>query len=258
MTHRATVSIAVACCVLTAVSLLAITYADVEVSCPIDGTKNKFSQWVSYGGYVYAFPSKYQLLFFPDTSPYGVWSCHKCRFTAFPYDFEEFPKDKVKDVLQTLHGLGLKPAADKDYKNISVTERMVIAERVYKTLGRDDYFWCQFYRLQGYFLEQADKGEDAAAARRKALEIAERMQAAEEHKGIRRQLLVIAGAMHHFLGNDHAALDRFKEALPLKFVEPGIPAEQSARHDEYLTELIKDYVAKLEKGEPVPDSKADK
>jgi hypothetical protein len=256
--RKLAVGLVAAAALFSAVSLLAITYGEVEAKCPLDGTTNKFQRWASYGSYVYQYPSKYQFLFFPYTSSYHVWSCHKCRFTAFPSDFEKLPREKVESVRQSLAALKLEPEPTKDYRDVPVSERMTIAETVYRTLGASDSSWCFFYRLQGYFFEQEDKPEQAAEARRKALELAEQMAVSEEHKGVRKQLLYIAGAMHYFLGEPEAALGRFREALPLQIVEPGSTPEESSGQDRYLTNLIKEFIAKIEKGEPIPTAKDDR
>ena len=88
-------------------------------------------------------------------------------------------------------------------------------------LGRDEEFWGHFYRVLGYHFEAEKKQAEADAARRKALGIAEKMLADGRREDARKELLLVSGAMRHFLRDDPGALKDFREALKLKYRNKG-------------------------------------
>src|SRR5215475_11656326 len=79
-----------------ALPVLAITTIEVKVVCPVCRTENEFLEYASWGSYVYHYPSKFQLVFWPYTWSATVYSCKKCHLSVFMWDFREFPKDKIE------------------------------------------------------------------------------------------------------------------------------------------------------------------
>src|SRR4029077_13749626 len=74
--------------VLTAaVALLATTWGPVEVECPVCHTKNTFNSWMSYGSYVYGWPSKFQNIYWPATDSNSLHTCKHCYLTLFMGDY---------------------------------------------------------------------------------------------------------------------------------------------------------------------------
>src|SRR4029079_18355127 len=71
----------------------ATTWVDADVKCPICGTTNQFRQVASYGNYIYSWPSKYQLVFWPQTDGQSLYSCKKCGLSLFMWDFEALTKE---------------------------------------------------------------------------------------------------------------------------------------------------------------------
>ncbi len=57
---------------LGAVNILGTTWADKEFVCPVCKTQNTFGVIMSYGTYIYQWPSKYQFIFWPMTR--GRWT----------------------------------------------------------------------------------------------------------------------------------------------------------------------------------------
>lgn len=239
--------------------LALITWAPVEVECPVCKTKNTFLQWVSYGSYVYQDPSKYQLVFFPFTSDAEWWSCKKCRYTASGGDFKTVSAEKLSALKQALAGVSLPPqkeftpknSHDLPYLKIPAFERLVAAEKVYSALERSDgaeEFWNFFYRLQGYYFGEANKTTEADEARRKALAITERLLKDEANKGRRKELLYISGAMRHFLRDDVGALKDFEEAKKLRYSLKELDEEKNGDYDSYLKTVIDEYIEMLKKG----------
>lgn len=238
-----------AACLLISVTLpaLAITTVQVEVVCPVCETKNKFSEYASWGSYVYQYPSKFQLIFWPFTDSATVYTCKKCHLSLFMWDFKDFPKDKVDATRKLLEGVKL-TGEFKTYTDVPVSEKLLIAEKIYQGMNRDDEFWSHFYRVLGYHLAQERKPEQAKEARRRALEVTGRMLADPSNEGRKKELLVISGAMHHFVGDDAAALTDLKIASTLQYRDVKAGEEHSKNFDEYLSALIKEYLPAIEKG----------
>ena len=238
----------------------AITWFPQEFECPVCKTKNVFLVIGSYGSYVYQYESKFQLVFWPLTDNPSVYSCKKCRLTTFMWDFEATPKEKHAEILKRLAGVRLEPRQggesatryykDAVYLDLPVTERMLAAQKVYEVLGRDDEFWCQFRRALGYHYEAEGKPREAEAARREALRLAEKLLADKGRAGERKEFLYISGAMRHFLKDDPAALKAFREAMPLKYENKDLDKEKNGNYDEFLSDLLRQYVEKIERPAP--------
>lgn len=244
-----------------------ITWHPQEFECPVCKTKNVFLVVGSYGSYIYRDESRFQLIFWPLTDSPTVYSCKKCRLSAFMWDFAETPKEKHAEIVRRLEGVKLAPRKagesatryykDAVYLDLSVTDRMLAAEKVYEVLGRDDEFWCRFRRALAYHYDAEGKPQEAEAARREALRIAEKMLADKERAGERKELLYIAGAMRHFLKDDAGALKDFRAAAALKYESKAMDAGKNAGYDEFLSELLREYVEKIETPATKPRPKAD-
>jgi hypothetical protein len=248
---------------------LATTWAPRKVKCPLCETENQFQTVMSYGSYIYNWPSKFHFIFWPLTDGQSLYSCSGCRLTAFMGDFQNLPKDKLEAVKNALKDIKF----DKDYSGyneIPMTQRLKVAEKVYAAWGRDDQFWCLFYRVVGYHCDQempeakADNakdhkarealGKEADAARRKAVEFADKLMADKDKAGQRKEHLLIRGAMRHFLKDDKAALADFEEAAKLTYTNEAMKSRPEAEKntDNYLSGLIKEYTALLKKGQALP------
>jgi len=232
----------------------ATTWFPKEFECPVCKTKNTFLVIGSYGSYIYQWPSKYQFIFWPRIDDPVVYTCKKCHLSTFMWDFEGTPKEKHAEIQKQLAGFKLDYAPERkesdfykgvDYVRIPMTQRLLAAEAVYKILGRDDEFWCEFYRTLGYHYEGEKNQAKADEARRAALDLAVKMLGDKARAGQRKELLLITGAMRHFLRDDAGALKDFREALALDFANKTWEATQVKNYDAYLTDLLKNYVEKL-------------
>lgn len=242
-----------------------ITWFPKEFECPVCQTKNTFMVVGSYGNYIYSYPSKYQLIFWPFTDSPSWYSCKKCRLTIFMGEFEQIPPNKIPELRKMLETTtlpaqpdrGPKESADKPpYLEISTDLRVAIAEKVYKTLGKaDDNFWDHFYRVLAYHYDRNGKTAEAEQARRKSIEINERLLKAKAD-GARKERLYILGAMRHFTGDDAGALKVLEEAAALKYKDDALSADKNEGYDGYLSEVIKEYVEMLKKGEGPRTNKA--
>jgi len=235
-----------------------ITWSPDEIECPVCQTKNTFLVWGSYGNYIYQYPSKYQLVFWPFTANPTWYSCKKCRYTNFMGTFQNVPKEKIADLRKMLEGVSL-PAqktlskeeslARPPYLEIPTSQRLLVVEKVNRFLGEtgDDY-WNHFYRVLAYHFDAEKKQAEADEARRKSLAITERLLADKANEGKRKELLYIAGSMRHFLREDKAALKNFEEARDLKYSDKDLKPEQYKNYDVYLATVIKEYIEMLHKG----------
>ena len=256
-----------AACSLETFPPLPITWHPAEVECPVCKTKNIFLRWGSYGSYIYQFPSKYQLVFWPYTASPAWYSCKKCRLTAFMGDFADIPQDKIPAVREALKDVTLPPQKERPmelsyenatYLELPVSARLVAAEKVYRALGQTkDEFWDHFYRVLGYHFDDEEKKAEADEARRKSLAIIERALADKTREGVRKELLYISGAMKHFLRDDAGALSDFEAAKKLTYADKDAKPENNKGYDEYLSKLIDEYVGMMRKGEGPRTKKAD-
>ena len=236
-----------------------ITWFPEVIECPVCKTKNVFLQVGSYGNYIYHYPTKYQLIFWPFTDSPSWYSCKKCRYTSFMGSFSTPPADKLDDLRKVLAAVSLpeqKDMSEKDarehppYLALPVSARMLVAEKVQRTLGEtDEEFWSHFYRVLGYHFAEEQKSGEADEAREKALAITEKMLADKKNDGQRKELLYVAGAMKHFLSDDEAAKKLLMAASTLTFSNKQLDDEQNKNYDEYLSTLIKEYLDMLNKGE---------
>ena len=243
-----------------------ITWFPAVIECPICKTKNIFLEVGSYGSYIYHYPTKYQLVFWPFTDSPSWYSCKKCRYTAFMGTFAKPPAEKITELRKVLAAVSLPPQKEMTekearehppYAAIPVSARMLVAEKVERTLGnKDDEFWSHFYRVLGYHFAGEGNSAEADGARRKSLEITEKMLADPKHDGRRKELLYVAAAMKHFLRQDDDAKKLLSEASALSYENKELEAERNEGYDEYLSNLIKEYLEMLNKGEGPAKMKA--
>ena len=237
---------------------LLITWFPAEITCPVCKTKNTFLQVGSYGSYIYQYPSKYQLIFWPFTDSPSWYSCKQCGYTAFMGSFEKPPLDKLAELTKVLKTIDLpaqKIVPGKDvkesppYLQLPVSARLLAIEKIQRaTANNDDEYWSHFYRVLAYHLSAEGKGTEADGARRKALSIIETMLSRKDD-GKRKELLYVAAAMHHFLSEDEQAQKLFNDARVLSYNDDKLTAGQNKNYDDYLSTLITEYVELLNKGQ---------
>jgi hypothetical protein len=245
-----------------AISSYAITWFPEEFTCPIDNEKNTFMVIGSYGSYIYWYPSKYQWVFFPNTSGNNFYMCKKCHLTTYMWDFDKIPKEKIPALKKLL--ADVKVSKDfKKYTEIPATERLEVMQKVYTVLETDDDWWEQFYRVKGYHYGAKGKEAKATEARKKSLEYLGKFLANEEYKDNKKLLLYISGAMKHFLGDDKGALEDLNKALQTKAQDSTgkATAEELKNYEEGMNERLKDYIEKINSKEkprlPEHDKEAD-
>jgi tetratricopeptide (TPR) repeat protein len=231
-------------CMITGV-VSATTWAPVEKECPICHTRSTYYGIKSAGSYIYEYPSKFEYIFWPYIDNRVVYTCRKCWFSCFPWDFLDIPKDKHTAIRRILDSIALFET-NGDYYVIPMSYRMEIAEQIYRLLDKDDEFWCHFYRVKAYHLAAEEKLAKAAQARTAALELAEKMLRSEEYTGMHKELHLIAGAMKYYLADYQGAADHFEKARQLVFKRSGMDRAGQVDVDEYLTALLDEYRDKID------------
>jgi len=233
----------------------ATTWADREVSCPVCDTANTFRSVMSCGGYIYYWPTKYEYVFWPYTESECLYSCAKCRLTLFMEDFEDIPPDKVDAIRHLLEGIRF----DREYKNyteIPMSQKLDAAEKLYAVLGKDDEFWCLFYRVKGFHYGETGNETGAREARKKALDLARKMANDGANIESKKELIVISGAMKHLLDDDDGAFADFNEAAHLKYTKKRVFDKEAAKreliregeeaNETSLSEMAKDFAEENE------------
>jgi uncharacterized protein (DUF2225 family) len=224
-------------------TLLSTTWFESTHKCPICKAKNKFQDIGSYGSYIYQWDSKFQYIFWPLTDNPVVYSCKKCYYSTYMWDFDSLDVNKISLVKEYLKDK--RPTVKtSDYLKIPITERLEIAEGVYKILGQDDDFWSQFYRVKGYHYDEAKNEKMTRESRTKALEIAERMKLDKDNEGRLKEILFITGAMKYFLNEKERAVGDFKSALALTYKSSDGNADRDANINEYLDKVLNEFMEK--------------
>ncbi|KXK01585.1 MAG: hypothetical protein UZ17_ACD001001811 [Acidobacteria bacterium OLB17] len=229
----------------------ATTWFPKEFVCPIDNQKNTFMVVGSYGSYIYSWPSKYQWLFWPKTDSPTFYFCKKCHLATYMWDYEKLPKEKIEAIKMVLEGIKYTNQFT-DYLKTPVNDRLDVMEKVYSVLDKDDDWWCEFYRVRGYHYDRAGDKEKAAEYRKKALGLAAKLMKDGRSATPKKELLYIAGAMKHFIGDDSGAIAELETALKTKFESSKLKPEELENAEKNMNERITDYIAKIrsEKDKP--------
>jgi hypothetical protein len=229
----------------------AITWFPQEFECPIDKEKNTFMVWGSYGSYVYHDPSKYQWLFFPWTWSEAYYICKKCHLATFIGEFDKLPKDKLPAIKKILEGV--KVSQDfKEYRELPVSERMEIIEKVYSVLEKNDDWWENFYRLKGFHYGKEKNNEKASESRRKSLELLQKDLKNGQGETPKKIVLYVSGAMKHFLNDDKGAIEDLQKALNTKYQQKDAKPEELKDAEEGMNDRIKDYISKIKSEKEKP------
>jgi len=80
----------------------AITWHPTKYKDPLTGEKVDGWQWGSYGSYIYQYPSKVDLVYWPLTDERWICVNPKNGYGAFNDDFEELSDDKKKTLSKWL------------------------------------------------------------------------------------------------------------------------------------------------------------
>jgi len=155
-------------------------------------------------------------------------------------DFGIVPAEKLELIKSFLKTLNFKNKYT-DYAVIPVTIKLEIAEKIYWILGRNDEFWCNFYRILGFHYGEEQKQEMAKAARFKALLYSHLMLTDRHNKGREKEIYYIIATMNYFTGQEKSALLYLDKAAKYTYMNYTLTKEVSNAIDNRLSNFIDEY-----------------
>ncbi len=217
-----------------------------KIKCPICNAENSFFVPGKYKPTIND-DVLFQYVLFPYTDFHSVYCCHNCKYTAFIEDFfnvDTISKSKISQISYTGFALG----KNRNYLNINITERLMMAELTYQSLNKDDEFWCMFYRICAYHFEREDFRSEAQLYRKKALDLSLKMlQNPYYSEGREKEFMFIAGAMYDKLGDSDSAYYFVREASLKNYAGNARKKENVLSKERLLTQIIIKYIAVLRK-----------
>lgn len=161
----------------------------------------------SAGDYIYGWPSKFDLVFWPFTAPQWIIMNEKTGYAAFNPDFESLPADEIAPMKEWL-------AKNYDPANPPKThfEKLLWLEKVYAQRKMNDDFWSYYYRLMAYLYSEEKNDEKSLEYVKKALPVLETKLKAAPKGFDRIQVLYLLGEYNRRLGEKEKAKMLFDEA----------------------------------------------
>jgi len=143
-------------------SACAVTVGLETHQCPVCKEQISVLELVSWGSYIYDWPSKYDLIYAPYNDPQFVWICPQCGYAQVAKYFSDISQDQSES-LKAFLGSQWKPKSPND---ITADTRFEQAILVNKFLEKDEDFWTWFYRVLICYYRQADpeRAKDYARA----------------------------------------------------------------------------------------------
>jgi len=191
-------------------SALATTWAPSQKTDPLTGKKVPAQEIMSYGSYIYTWPSKYDLVFWPLTDANYICLNPKNGYAAFNDDFEKLSGEEKKTLTDWLA---------KNYKPeqapTSHKAKLAWLEKVYAQRKMDDDFWCRFFRLMAFVHREDEKASLAYV--QKALPLLKK-KFEQNPKGIDRlEVLYLLGEYHRRLGETKKAEAFFSQVKDVEY-----------------------------------------
>ena len=202
--------ISLAVLLLVAGTSHATTWARVEKTDPLSGEKVPAYGIMSYGSYIYHWPSKYDLVFWPLTAEQWICLNPKNGYAAFNNDFEKLSTEE-KEKLRKWLKKNYKPSkAPKSHR-----EKLAWLERVYRQRKMDDEFWSRFYRLMAY-VHRGDKKTSMAYVKKAIPLLQKKLE--RDPKGVDRiATLYLLGEYSRRTGRKKEAKDYFEQVRKAKY-----------------------------------------
>lgn len=117
---------------------------------------------LSFGSYIYDYPSKYDQIFAPLTDPNLLWFCPSSGFVSLADDFEGITPEEKRAIAAFL---------DANYDSsvpLPVQGKLALLEKIYSFRKKDPDFRAKLLRVLAYQYESADLAT-AMRYRREAL-----------------------------------------------------------------------------------------
>ena len=215
-------------------SVNATTWAETTRNDPIL-EREKCSVFIptSYGSYVYALPSKYDLVFWPFIDSNSIWFCKKSGFISFMGDFEEMPAAEKKVIAAYL-----KDNYVQQRKALSLRDRLLLLEKLYALRKMDESSRIRILRIFAYYYE-SELNDQLAARKYREMALGKIKQAlsADIDNAARIDYLFVAAAYEREFGNIKSSDSYVKLLNEVLSVNRD---EKLKNYIDYIQSLIKD------------------
>lgn len=205
-------------------------WTKLEKTDPLTGQKVPAYGILSFGGYIYDWPSKYDLVFWPLTDPHYICFNPASGYGAFNPDFDT-PSEQEKEALRKW----LRANYDPSRPPKTHAEQLPWLEKLYRLRKMDDDFWCRFYRLCAYVYR--DDPKKSLEYVQKALPLLQKQWKAKP-EGIRKiETLYLLGEYNRRLGEFRKAQHYFAQAKTATYRDRD--GKEKTGHP-FISELIRD------------------
>ncbi len=188
------------------------TWGDATLTDPLTGDKVPARTIMSFGSYIYEWPSKFDLVFWPMTDENFICLNPANGYAAFNDEFEKLTPEEVAKLKEWLP-LHYNP----EQRPKTHLEKLAWLERVYEQRQMPPEFWRRFYCLMAYM--HRENAEQSMSYVKKALPLLQaELQAGPE--GVARfEVLYLLGEYHRRLGDNQKAREFFVEVRRTKFTD---------------------------------------
>ena len=209
---------------------LATTWAHSEVEDPIaPGKTCQVQKPKSWGSYIYDWPSKYDLVFWPLNDPAALWHCEHSGFTALIGDFEDLSKPEIALIRNYLA---------KNYDaNDDLETRLTLLEDIYRLRHKDAHFRNRLLRVLIQLYLVTGSLETANGYRHEAFEQLKTFLEDDLSVSARLEYLYLAANYARQFG-DSPASDRY--LAQLEDAINGITDPELSAQIKFLAELAKE------------------
>jgi hypothetical protein len=217
---------------LASTQLLGVVLARKPVLCPVCGEKNDFYMIIGMGDYVYEYPPKYYALGWGYGYPALLWVCKHCHYAAWAWDFSEIDaveRSRIRTALRSVQCANF-----NDYAQVPLHFRLALAEQCARAAQKEPGFWNEFYRAQAYHLGRAGRSQEARETRIKARDLLLALLSAPRQASEKKELLFELATVHHFLGDDPAALAALSQAREERLADSSRNDSVDYRTDRYI------------------------
>lgn len=208
----------------------AITWRSTKVDDPIlKGQQCTVKAYMSYGSYIYQFPSKYDQVFWPMTDANGIWQCNKSGYMSFMNDFKKLSAKEKTAIASFL----------KNKKHVFKTEEEALTrlEEIYKLRELTPETSNKHLRVFARWYQDLGDIQKSNSYRKIAYEEIEKQLKTEIPENIKLEYLYVA-ANYARLFNEVEKSNQYLSALNTAI--ENISNEENKDFASYLKDLAKE------------------
>ena len=233
------------CLLSLACNVLATDWAETSIKDPISGKDAKVWDIISFGGYIYQLPSKYDGVYWPYTAEPHIRFSPESGYIAFGSDFSQIDDDEKRRVSKFLKENYKKDAPPKTHD-----EKLDWLEKVYRARRATDEFWLRYHCVRAY---RARSNKEASDPHRKnAVKIAEKLSKKLEPGFEGARVLFVLGSYSHMLGDAKKAEERFEKLSAMTWEQKDPEADSSEDIIKYFSRLADEIASDRYKLEYLP------